>query len=140
MLGLFSGEPIFGGAYYWEEFCVSKWVGLVIKRNLKHYENSLKRLKTGSTNSPWANIWEGLLSETFLRLRFGGLIIGILQYLSNESTEILIHAFISSRIDYYNSVLYGLPACQLQKLQRVQNSAARLMCLKKPNSLILHLY
>ena len=23
-LGLFSGELIFGGAYYWKEFCVSK--------------------------------------------------------------------------------------------------------------------
>ena len=28
MLGLFSGELIFGGAYYWKEFCDSKWVGL----------------------------------------------------------------------------------------------------------------
>ena len=28
LLGLFSGELIFGGAYYWKEFCVSKWVGL----------------------------------------------------------------------------------------------------------------
>ena len=27
-LGLFSEELIFGGAYYWREFCVSKWVGL----------------------------------------------------------------------------------------------------------------
>ena len=28
LLGLFSGELIFRGAYYWKEFCVSKWVGL----------------------------------------------------------------------------------------------------------------
>ena len=28
LLGLFSGELIFEGAYYWREFCVSKWVGL----------------------------------------------------------------------------------------------------------------
>ena len=62
MLGLFSRELIFGGAYYWKEFCVSKWVGL---------DN-----KTASTNSPWAYIREGLLSEGFLRLRFGGLIFG----------------------------------------------------------------
>ena len=27
LLGLFSGELIFGGAYYWKEFCVLKWVG-----------------------------------------------------------------------------------------------------------------
>ena len=69
MLGLFSGELIFGGAYYWKEFCVSKWVGLDNK-------NSLKQLKTASTNSPWAYIREGLLSEGFLCLRFGGLIFG----------------------------------------------------------------
>ena len=74
LLGLSSGELIFGGAYYWKEFCVSKWVGLDNKNRLKLYENSLKRLKTASTNSPWAYIREGLLLEGFLRLRFGGLI------------------------------------------------------------------
>ena len=75
-MGLFSGELIFGGAYYWKEICVSKWVGLDNKKRLKHYENSLKQLKTASTNSPWAYIREGLLSEGFLGLRFGGLIFG----------------------------------------------------------------
>ena len=34
LLGLFSGELIFGGAYYWNEFCVSKWVGLDNKNSL----------------------------------------------------------------------------------------------------------
>ena len=71
-VGLFSGELIFGGAYYWKEFCVSKWVGLDNKNGLKHYENSLKQLKTASTKSLWAYIREALLSEGFLRLRFGG--------------------------------------------------------------------
>ena len=69
LLGLFFGQLIFGGAYYWKEFCVSKWVGL-------NNKNSLKQHKTVSTNSPWAYIREGLLSEGFLRLRFGGLIFG----------------------------------------------------------------
>ena len=62
MQGLLSGQLIFGGAYYWKEFYFSKWLGL---------DN-----KIASTNSPWAYIWEGLLSEGFLRLRFGGLIFG----------------------------------------------------------------
>ena len=49
----------------------------------------------------------------------------IRKYLSNKSTESLVHAFISSRPDYCNSLLYGLPNCSLTKLQRVQNACAR---------------
>ena len=51
----------------------------------------------------------------------------IRKYLSNKSTESLVHAFISSRLDYCNSLLYGLPNCSLIKLQRVQNACARLV-------------
>ena len=28
LLGFCSGKLIFGGAYYWREFCISKWVGI----------------------------------------------------------------------------------------------------------------
>ena len=51
----------------------------------------------------------------------------IRKYLSNKSTESLVHAFISSRLDYCNSLLYGLPNCSLIKLQRVQNACAQLI-------------
>ena len=51
----------------------------------------------------------------------------IRKYLDQPSTERLVHAFVSSKLDYCNSVLYGLPAKQLSKLQRLQNSAARLV-------------
>ena len=40
----------------------------------------------------------------------------IRKYLFRRSTEMLIHAFVSSRVDYCNSLLYGLPAYQLNKL------------------------
>ena len=50
----------------------------------------------------------------------------IWKYLTKKSAESLIHAFISSRLDYCNSLLYGLPNCSLIKLQRVQNACARL--------------
>ena len=36
LLGLFLGELIFGGAYYWKEFCISKCFVLDNKNSLKH--------------------------------------------------------------------------------------------------------
>ena len=53
------------------------------------------------------------------------------KYLDRKSMERLIHAFVSSRIDYCNSLLYGLPANDITKLQRVQNSADRLLTRSK---------
>ena len=51
----------------------------------------------------------------------------IRKYLTKECTEALIHAFISSHLDYCNSLLFGVPECHLHKLQRVQNAAACLI-------------
>ena len=57
----------------------------------------------------------------------GSVIRHIRKYLSRSSTETLIHAFILSRLDYCNSLFYGLPKYQLSKLQRVMNASARLV-------------
>ena len=58
-------------------------------------------------------------------------IAAIRKFISSKDCETLIHAFIRSKIDYCNSLLSGLPAQQLKKLQHVQNSAARLLTLSK---------
>ena len=39
-----------------------------------------------------------------------------------------MNALVISRLDYCNSILFGLPNTELQKLQRVQNTAATLIC------------
>ena len=51
----------------------------------------------------------------------------IKNYLSRENRLTLVHAFVTSRLDYCNSLLYGVPKDQISKLQRVQNAAARLV-------------
>ena len=51
----------------------------------------------------------------------------IRKYLSRESTEKLVYAFISRRLDYRNSLLYGIPEYQTRKLQSVMNASARLI-------------
>ena len=55
----------------------------------------------------------------------------IRRYLSIESTKTLVHAFVTSRIDGCNALLYGLPGYLIQRLQYVLNSAARLMSLSR---------
>ena len=47
--------------------------------------------------------------------------------LGPKITATLIGAFISSRLDYCNAVLTGLPKSAIAPLQRVQNAAARLI-------------
>ena len=54
----------------------------------------------------------------------------IRKYLSMDAAVTLIHSFVSSRIDYCNSLLYGVPKCHIDKLQRVQNAAARLVVMQ----------
>ena len=44
-----------------------------------------------------------------------------------QSSQVLIHAFITSKLGYCNSLYHGLPDYLIQKLQYVQNSAARLL-------------
>ena len=51
----------------------------------------------------------------------------IRNYLTDSATESVVHAFITSKLDYCNSLYYGLPKYLLKRLQCIQNSAARLV-------------
>ncbi len=47
--------------------------------------------------------------------------------LTSTATEQLIHSLVTSRLDYCNSLLYGIPGYQKDRLQRMQNIAARIV-------------
>ncbi len=47
--------------------------------------------------------------------------------LDKDSTNITAHAFITSKLDYGNSLLYVLPNILINKLQLVQNAAGRVV-------------
>ena len=51
----------------------------------------------------------------------------ITKFISFKNCETLIHAFVTSKLDHCNSLPSGLSQNQIQRLQYVQNSAARLL-------------
>ena len=61
--------------------------------------------------------------SAFLELRLIGL---IRKYLTVDAAKTIVCSLVLSRLDYCNSILSGSPKCIIQKLQRVQNTAARI--------------
>ena len=51
----------------------------------------------------------------------------IRRYLTPEACKSLVHAFVTSRIDYCNSLLCGCNQSLIHRLQLIQNYAARLI-------------
>jgi hypothetical protein len=51
----------------------------------------------------------------------------IRRFLSKEAVLTVIHAFVTSRVDYCNSVLFGCPGYVLDSLQSILNAAARMI-------------
>ena len=51
----------------------------------------------------------------------------IRHFLNRRSLALLVHSLIISHVDNCNALFYGLPQTQMNRLQRIQNTAARLI-------------
>ncbi len=49
----------------------------------------------------------------------------IILFLSEQAAQLLVQALVHFRLDYYNTLLAGLPTCTIKPLQLIQNAAAR---------------
>ena len=58
-------------------------------------------------------------------------ISAVRSYLNRDATELAVHAFVTSRLDNCNSLLYGCSKNQLHRLQVVQNFAAKTVLCKR---------
>ena len=56
--------------------------------------------------------------------------------LTQDAAKTIVHAFVTSRIDYCNSILYGASAAHIRPLQNVLNAAARLILRKRKHDRI----
>ena len=54
-------------------------------------------------------------------------LIRIKKFVDSSSLECLVHAFITTKLDYCNSLLCGAPSTLINKLQRIQNIVARII-------------
>ena len=66
----------------------------------------------------------GICKSTHFHLRGIGRIRNLLTF---DATAQFIYALITSRLDFCNSILYNLPNKQIERLQRIQNQAARML-------------
>ena len=64
-----------------------------------------------------------LYKSTYFHLRNIG---GIRNILFNDACAQLIHSLVTVRQDYCNSILYGMPDNSLYRLQKTQNTTARI--------------
>ena len=90
------------------------------------FKNSVKllgvNLDEALTLEPHVN---SVISSCYYHLRD----IGKFKHnLSSDDLLTLTHSVISSKLDYCNVILFGLNSSLMDKLQKVQNAAARLIC------------
>ena len=62
--------------------------------------------------------------STYFHIRNIGNIINLLSY---NACSTIIHALISGRLYYCNSLLYNVPTHKTDRLQRLQNQCARIL-------------
>ena len=65
----------------------------------------------------------GICKSTHFHLRGIGRIRNLLTF--DATAQLIIHALITSRLDFCNSILYNPPNKQIVRLQRIQNQAAK---------------
>ena len=66
----------------------------------------------------------GIYRSTHFHLRNIGRIRNLLTF---DATAQLIHALITTRLDFCNSIIYNLPNNKIERLQQIQNQAARML-------------
>ena len=98
---------------------------LHVGTNTVHASKSVKNLGVHFDTSLMMEKQVNAVSKScFYQIRNVGC---IRRYVTTDACKTLVHSLVTSRLDYGNALLYGIPKSSLTRLQKVQNSAARLI-------------
>ena len=73
----------------------------------------------------WGHSKQSFDSDTISTISF--YISAIRPLIPESAAAQLVHSLVTSRLDYCNSLLFGVPDCRLKQLHRIQNIAARMV-------------
>ena len=97
---------------------------ITVGRDVMHVSHAAKNIRVWFDEFLMAKQVKVVCRSAFFHLRN---IAKIRKYMSFTHCKILIHAFITSKLDYCNSLLSGLRQDHINKLQPVEYSAERLL-------------
>ena len=90
------------------------------------FVSSVKNLGvTLASNLSMSQLISNTCKAAYIQIRH---ISSIRHLFTTQATQILVCSLVLSRLDYCNSLFSGCPQYLLDKLQKVQNAAARLAC------------
>ena len=85
--------------------------------------------KSRSHIRQWTDYASAGCSDSSLAITRYQILEKIRSSITDDACKTLVHALVTARLDYANSLLYGLPQTTLERLQHVQNCTARLVCI-----------
>ena len=101
--------------------------GLSVNVGESQITQALKVRDLGVTFDQFLNFDDHITAicrSTYFHIRNIGKIRNLLSY---NACSTIIHALISCRLDYCNSLLYNVPTHNTDRLQRLQNQCARIL-------------
>ena len=101
--------------------------GLSVNVGESQITHSLKVVDLGVTFDQFLNFDDHITAicrSTYFHIRNIGKIRHLLSY---NACSTIIHALISCRLDYCNSLLYNVPTHKTVRLERLQNQCARIL-------------
>ena len=125
----FAAKPVFGKRQQLSKMCFDK-INVCNEtifcvpsvRNLGVYLDQELKMKVHASH---------IVKTSYMHIRK---LRSIKKYLTTDAMKTLVQCFVISRLDYCNSLLYGISEASLDRLQKVQNAAARLILgLRKPD-------